>query len=561
MDRNAALANWLDSNCSCNLKLGFSSGFGRMMKPSSNTTDPIDSIFRDPHEQNRLTKRTHGMEENYPGVKDGSKKSVTCYPAGFNFDSKIKKFNTVVIKQLDQIANNLKKQAPSKSIDADRIATNLQSLSVQKGVYVGKDVKVEINKYPGLSRAAKKQLGQNFNDQDTYDEKHIKDQINKVSYEIELAAIKDFLKTIKPQDSERIVYERLISLFANERGLIQHSMTTDVYLQVFVNEARQERKKNNLGMGLTTQEKKIAKALNLTSQDLDHLAKEIINDLQNDGLSSPYQLSDIERRIENKTEVHKDLKQKAKKHLKGISNIDDNIVFDALRLATYEYESKFPGELDLLGIFPDLQMVLHVEVKCKEIEKTKNDNNLTKASEQMSRYAKHLAKRHGSILSDKWNYCKVAAIVPGLKEPQNICSHCQNFVLTEKELNNDETMRSWWESFFHYKNNSQTSSVKDQCYQEFLMFFNRAVNLSSIGRKTNVFNAWEEVEGENRPPVVAGFTPSSGSSNSFHDILTRPHDANKAIYFTPEQMSLLSPSNFFRVFLLADFGAGMLSFL
>ena len=216
--------------------------------------------------------------------------------------------------------------------------------------------------------------------------------------------------------------------------------------------------------------------------------------------------------------------------------------------------------MDLLGIFPDLQLLFHVEVKSNQVENKMNNYNLNDASEQMSRYAQHLSKRHGSILSDKWSYCKVAAIVPSIAKLENICAHCQHFVLTEKELANDRTMRIWWESLHLNYSKHQPFSEKQQCYQEFLSFFNRVVNLSSMGRKTNVFNAWEEIEGNNRPPVVAGFTSSSGSIKSFQDVISRAHDAFKTIYFTPEQMSLLSPGNFYRALLLADYGAGNITY-
>ena len=90
MDRKAILAKWLDSNCTCNLKLGLSAKFSSMMKSSSVTTDPIDCIFQDKHEQQILKKRTQGMKDNYPDVEDGSKKVITCYPSGFTLDSRIK---------------------------------------------------------------------------------------------------------------------------------------------------------------------------------------------------------------------------------------------------------------------------------------------------------------------------------------------------------------------------------------------------------------------------------------------------------------------------------------
>ena len=112
-----ALVKWLDSNCSCHLKLGLSTEFSRMMKSSSVTTDPIDCIFQEPHEQLVLQKGNQGMKDNYPDVENGSKKTVTCYPSGFNFDSRIQKFNTVVIKQLDQIKKSLEKEAPRKTFN------------------------------------------------------------------------------------------------------------------------------------------------------------------------------------------------------------------------------------------------------------------------------------------------------------------------------------------------------------------------------------------------------------------------------------------------------------
>ena len=557
LDRKTTLVQWLDSNCKCHLKLGLSSEFSNMMKPSSMATDPIDSIFQAPTEQTTLNKRFQGMMDNYKDVQDGSKKSVTCYPAGFNFDSRIKEFNTVVIKQLDQIKKNMEDRTPGRSADADQVTQNLQSVSHQHALYLGKDIKVEIGMCTGISKKAKKTLENQFDDFGLFDEKDIKNKIDLVAHETEIETIKDFLRTIKPQDSERRVYERILSLFANERGLLLHSMTTEVYLQVFVKDAWQQRKANKNGMELSDLEEKIVKALNITN-DLDNAAKQVLSDLKSSGLSSPYQLNDVIRRIDNNKIFHHDLRQKMKRKLKSKSTIDDNFICDALRLATYEHESKFPGELDLLGIFPDLQVILHVEVKSNQAENKKNDNNLKDASEQMTRYANHIAKRHGPVLSEKWSYCKVAAIVPGVVKENDVCAHCRHFLLTDKELHNETSMRAWWESLFLYKNDSQNESVRDQCYKEFLMFFNRAVNLSSIGRKINVFNAWKEIEGENQPPVVAGFTSTTGDVSSFQDILTRAHDAFKTIYFTPEQMSLLSPKDFFRVLLLADFGAGMI---
>jgi hypothetical protein len=257
--------------------------------------------------------------------------------------------------------------------------------------------------------------------------------------------------------------------------------------------------------------------------------------------------------------MHPDLKTKAKKHFKSSFSYKEQYIEEALRLATYEHETKYPGELDLLGIFPDLQLLFHIEVKSNQVDDKKNDNNLRDAAKQMTRYAEHISKRHGSVLSDKWNYLKVGSIIPGVTNIDKVCNHCKRFLLTENELANHKSLRGWWESLGLAWNHGQDNTTRKQCYQEFLQMFNRTVNLSSIVRKMNVFNTWEQIQGSNSRSIVAGITHATSTapdSLSFKDVLRRAHDAFKALYFTPEQMSLLLPGKFRRLVLFADYGAG-----
>ena len=531
----------------------------KLAQMSSNViNDPIDAIFNTPEQQKMLQKRTQGMSANYGDVEDGTKATVTCYPAGFNFDSRIKKFNTVVIKQLEELGKKLEISVPQHSKDADTVAQNLKHKTPQ-GQYKGSDIKNQVDQASGLSEKAKKELKKRFNETDLYDENSIKATINLVTHETEKSSIKEFLKTIKPQDSERMVFDGIISLFSNERGLILHSMTTDVFLQVFVDEARRERKTNKPGLNLTPLEIQIAKALNITNDELNNASYEVLTDLHNIGIQSPYSGNDILKSINDNKLIHTDLKTKASKHFQYNSSYDGQFIKDAMRLSTYEHESKFPGELDLLGMLPDLQLLFHVEVKSNQSEDKKTDKNLSDAAKQMARYAEHISKRHGSVLSNNWSYLKVASIIPGVINPDKICSHCKRFLLTEQELVDEKSLRTWWESLGLHQNPSQDVAIKSQCYHEFLNMFNRTINLSSIVRKTNVFNTWEEIQGSNTLPIVAGITPAPNtdpSSLSFKDILNRAHDAFKALYFTPEQMALLIPEQFRRLILFADYGAG-----
>ena len=547
-----------DSKCTCTLRLGVSEAFKMAQKSVNVIKDPIESIFNTPEQQKILQKRTQGMSENYGDVEDGTKASVTCYPSGFNFDSRIKKFNTVVIQKLEGVRKNLENNPPNNSKEADAVAQNLTNM-VPQSQYLGTDVKKEIDQAVGLSDKAKKELTKKFRDCERYDEKSIKEKINLVVHETEIASIKTFLKTIKPQDSERMVLDGIISLFSNERGLILHSMTTDVFLQVFVDEARRDRKTNQPGLSLTPLELQIANALSLTNDELNKASNEVLNDLQKRGMRSPYSNKDVQKSIMDNKKFHTDLKTKAKGHFAANSSSDTQFIKDALKLSTYEHESKFPGELDLLGIFPDLQLLFHVEVKSNQSENKKNDNNLSGAAKQMARYAEHISKRHGSVLSNNWSYLKVASIIPGVTNIDQVCSHCKRFLLTQDQLANEKTLRLWWESLGLYRNPGQDIATRSQCYREFLNLFNRTVNLSSIVRKTNVFHTWEQIQGSNSRPIVAGITPAPStdpSSLSFKDVINRAHDAFKALYFTPEQMALLIPGKFLRLILFADYGAG-----
>ena len=106
------------------------------------------------------------------------------------------------------------------------------------------------------------------------------------------------------------VYERIVSLFANERGLLLHSLKTDVYLQVFVEEARRHRKKKKPGLCLTPMEIEIATALNLSSQELDQASNELLSDLTFQGLSSPYNVNDIMRSLDNNNNTNGDNEKK-----------------------------------------------------------------------------------------------------------------------------------------------------------------------------------------------------------------------------------------------------------
>ena len=66
------------------------------------------NIFTNPEERALLRKAMEGMKSNFPTVLDGTKKTMSVFPDCFDFDSRVKLHNTVVLEQLDEIKKTRK---------------------------------------------------------------------------------------------------------------------------------------------------------------------------------------------------------------------------------------------------------------------------------------------------------------------------------------------------------------------------------------------------------------------------------------------------------------------
>ena len=96
------------------------------------------------------------------------------------------------------------------------------------------------------------------------------------------------------------------------------------------------------------------------------------------------------------------------------------------------------------------------------------------------------------------------------------------------------------------------------------MFFNRLVCMSSVRVVADPLHTWAKVQGSNQYHMGAGHTESSQSlakkaasdGLDFEDVLAASHHAYKTIFFTKDQMGLLTTDNFPSVIFLCDFGAG-----
>ena len=149
--------------------------------------------------------------------------------------------------------------------------------------------------------------------------------------------------------------------------------------------------------------------------------------------------------------------------------------------------------------------------------------------------------------------------------PDKICSHCQKFILTTDILKTIGGLDKWWkETGLSDRVLLFDQNSKDEAYKEFQLFFNRVVCMSSVRVVADPFHTWAQVQGNKPYHMGAGHTEASQRSAKdaasggldFEDVLKATHHAYKTLFFTKDQMALLTTDNFPNVLFLCDFGAG-----
>ena len=496
--------------------------------------DVILNIFTDPEEEKIFKKALYGMREKFLDTLDGSKKSMSLFPEKFDYDSRVKLHNPVVIELLEEM----------------------------------------------------KRTRNDFK-------------------EIEMS-----IKKLKPQAAEELVFNSLARFFFNNRGMFLHSLKLDQYMKIFVDLSAQERKNfksqenNSLGSQLTPIEKKVKEAFRMTEESLNAPGDAVIlvlKQLQPESASSvalnidksdptlakissstdtnsafKFKGYEIKNALEDKN-VTKTVKKGFTKMAQG--KFDDQKdyfeedVRDILRVCKFHFEARFPGENDFLTILADLKLFVCVEVKCqvdtkaREVKATNSsksnsqpdlDGNLKSAASQLKKNAYHTAKMHAPILSREWKFLKIAAIIPDIINKQRLCNHCRKWILTEDIIRKPGGLQKWWEETgIQDEIGKIEQQRKEEGYKDYLVLFNRYINLSRIGlQKTTPPRSWEQVQGSNTSYISAGYTnPSTSNPIGFKDAQNRPLDAFKILCYEPDQEELLT-TMIPRIVFLCDFGSG-----
>ena len=126
-------------------------------------------------------------------------------------------------------------------------------------------------------------------------------------------------------------------------------------------------------------------------------------------------------------------------------------------------------------------------------------------------------------------------------------------------------LKKWWEetglanraTMFNQKS-------KDEAYNQFQLFFNRQVCMSSMKVVPDPFHTWSQVQGNNLHHMAAGMTKAEQiiydkaaiEGLDVDDALKAAHHAYKVLFFNRDQMSLLTTDCIPHVIFMADFGAG-----
>ena len=108
----------------------------------------------------------------------------------------------------------------------------------------------------------------------------------------------------------------------------------------------------------------------------------------------------------------------------------------------------------------------------------------------------------------------------------------------------------------------KTQTEKEKCYKQFICLFNRIINFSSLRKQKIVDKSWEQVYGEyfrSRGAIGGGWTPADTrfcTKLRFENVINRPHDIYKILYFNPDQLALLTTKELLHVVFFSDFGSG-----
>ena len=412
--------------------------------------------------------------------------------------------------------------------------------------------------------------------------------------EADLKTMQNIVHTYEGDLAEHKVFSALKTLWAGKCGLILHSFKPERFL-ARLSERSKSQRDGSTDFNFLDLEVKLSDFLQIDTKKEANTIIEAIKQLQPD---KPV-LEDDEI-IELLGKIVKD--RKKRKVLEStLKNMSKNIVLDKtleskqrgvpalqeyktsytleeieklISIGLFYSELKPDGECDFLACIKDERMIYIVEVKYERTNESRIAKNLLRdASKQTTRTELYISRIFSRVFNDQWGLAKIVCILPGTFDDEESCNICNNYIITDKKINNME---------YHLrqvipKSSSTPTSTDDEC---FLTFFELMVCSLST---SSYLSAWKWVVGnKSNQPITAGFTEQSSmlgkggfggnkkisnkmisssqaaSSNkvTLHNAMFRSHDATKVLFFSALQLDLLKAPQFLSMILWGDYGTG-----
>ena len=394
------------------------------------------------------------------------------------------------------------------------------------------------------------------------------------------------LKNMKGDVAESQVHSKLKLFFAKSRGVLFHSFHPELVLQPLVGRAASQRQ-NVSSLALTPLEIKLSQVLNINVNTIVQEADAIMQKI-NSSLSNPpnFSYKDLDSELEKQKKFEKKKFAFIRSVLKQICKSSGQNQFSleeakkAIVIGILHHYFKPDGEMDFIGVLPDERLVFSFEVKYQVVDPSKAPTKLLNdATKQTKNNEAFISRVFGPMFSSGWRLIKVPIIIQqdttGTLNPDEYCSHCSKFIISSGSLNE---LPKWFKQ-------TELGTIQPRklgltpSYVESLQMIE--VIVTSISIKNNL-SSWERVVGSNyKKPIASGHTPIQAPSGipkkssskqsmpssmflgkttddhiSFDEAKSKVHDAQKMLFFSKLQLSLLNISHHLSLILWGDYGTG-----
>ena len=470
----------------------------------------------------------------------------------------------------------------------------------------------EVEKFPQLfdygvnTKKGSKAFAMQYSIEETIEERIVAlEGFNKIEDIKERTHLKEILKEKRPLACEHKVNHRFANFFKNEPGLFLHGFKPTEYLQRF-RELAKEIRKTRSALKLQDIELCILELLGIQEQEIEYwvidklksiktkhgheAAQRSTNFISGVLIWDALHLISPESFPKSRKNQYNHLKtlfpkfENRVKNGKQIDMVDENghkiekmytlnEIRARLLASEFDFQTNFDDEYDLFLFLPNEKLILAGEVKQAMINGPNaiaaNDKQAKSASKQLKKSEKFMKQTFGHLLDKNWRYVKIAILYDNNGDCiTDKCPGCGPFILTNStEEKEKKQMHNLWKAITGKEYNATTKQPNTSGMKDFQYIFARLIGFSGLSFIVQKIGNYHELMGTNSHDIfddgiTAGWTRASplrfGNDESnirFGDVVGRPSDIYRLIFWNPDQRDLLSGNYRFVIF-CNDFGAG-----